>query len=113
MTLPVEEREGAVRFAVRAQPRASRSEVVGEHGEALRVRLAAPPVEGEANTELVKCLAKWLGVPRGAVHLVAGATGRNKVVEVDGIDAAAIHRALARDAASGAGSDRARKPDRR
>jgi uncharacterized protein (TIGR00251 family) len=96
MTLRVDEREGAVRFAVRAQPRASRSEVVGEHGDALRVRLAAPPVEGEANDELVRCLAKWVDVPRGAVRLVAGATGRNKVVEVDGVDAAAIHRALAR-----------------
>jgi uncharacterized protein (TIGR00251 family) len=96
MTLRVDERKGAVRFAVRAQPRASRSEVVGEHGDALRVRLAAPPVEGEASDELVRCLAKWLDVPRGAVRLVAGATGRNKVVEVDGVDAAAIHRALAR-----------------
>jgi uncharacterized protein (TIGR00251 family) len=94
MSFRVEEREGAVRFAVRAQPRASRSEVVGEHGDALRVRLAAPPVEGEANAELVRCLAKWLGVPRGAIRLVVGATGRNKVVEIEGVDAAAVRRAL-------------------
>ncbi len=95
MTLRVEERAGAVRFAVRAQPRASRSEVVGEYGDALRVRLAAPPVEGEANAELVKCLARWLGVPRGAVRLVVGATGRNKIVEVDGVGPDAVFRALA------------------
>lgn len=95
MTFRVEERDGAVRFAVRAQPRASRSEVVGEHGGALRVRLAAPPVEGEANDELVRCLAKWLGVPRRAVRLVAGETGRNKVVEVEGIDADVVTDALA------------------
>jgi uncharacterized protein (TIGR00251 family) len=96
MTLRVEDRGGAVRFAVRAQPRASRSEVVGEYGDALRVRLAAPPVEGEANAELVKCLAKWLGVPRGAVRLVVGATGRNKIVEVEGIEPEAIFHALGR-----------------
>lgn len=104
-TLRVEEREGAVRFAVRAQPRASRSEVVGEHGGALRVRLAAPPVEGEANTELVRCLAKWLDLPRSSIRLVAGATGRNKIVEVEGIDAATIHRALDRDAGGNSGRD--------
>jgi uncharacterized protein (TIGR00251 family) len=95
MTLRVEERDGAVRFAVRAQPRASRSEVVGEHGGALRVRLAAPPVEGEANAELVKCLAKWLGVPRRTIRLVAGETGRNKVVEVAGVEPELIFRTLA------------------
>lgn len=67
---------------------------MGEYGEALRVRLAAPPVDGEANAELVKCLAKWLGVPRRAVRLVAGETGRNKVVEVEGIDAATVLSAL-------------------
>jgi len=93
-TFRVDERDDSVRFTVRAQPRASRSEVVGEYGEALRVRLAAPPVDGEANAELVKCLAKWLGVPRRAVRLVAGETGRNKVVEVEGIDAATVLSAL-------------------
>lgn len=92
--LQIEERGGAVRFAVRAQPRASRSEVVGEHGGALKVRLAAPPVDGEANDELVRCLARWLELPRSAVRLVAGATGRNKVVEVEGIGAEEVRRAL-------------------
>lgn len=92
--LRIEERDDGVRFAVRAQPRASRSEVVGVHGDALRVRLAAPPVDGEANDELVRCLARWLGVPRRAVNLVAGATGRNKVVEIEGVTAAEVERAL-------------------
>lgn len=92
--LQIEERDGAVRFAVRAQPRASRSEVVGEHGGALKVRLAAPPVDGEANNELVRCLARWLELPRSAVRLVAGATGRNKVVEVEGIGAEEVRRAM-------------------
>jgi uncharacterized protein (TIGR00251 family) len=92
--LRLERREGAVRIPVRAQPRASKSEVVGEHDGALKVRLAAPPVEGEANAELVRCLAKWLSVPRSAVRLVAGETGRNKVVEIAGIEPETVLRAL-------------------
>jgi len=94
MTLRIEERGGAVRIPVRAQPRASRSEVAGEHGGALRVRLAAPPVEGAANDELVRLLARVLGVPRSAVRVVAGQRGRTKVVEVEGVDAAAALRAF-------------------
>jgi len=90
--LPVTEREGAVRFAVRVQPRASRSEIVGEHGGALRVRLGAPPVDGAANEALVELLAKALGVPRRAVRVVTGLTARAKTVEVDGVDADAVRR---------------------
>jgi uncharacterized protein (TIGR00251 family) len=75
-----------VRFAVYAQPRASRTEVVGEHGDALKIRLAAPPVEGAANAELVSFLAKKLGVSKSAVRLVKGERGRQKLVEVEGLD---------------------------
>ncbi|HEY8470627.1 MAG TPA: DUF167 domain-containing protein [Longimicrobiales bacterium] len=94
MNLRIEERGGAVRIPVRAQPRASRSEIAGEHDGALRVRLAAPPVEGAANDELVRLLARVLGVPRSAVRIVAGERGRTKIVEVEGVDAAAALRAL-------------------
>lgn len=94
-TLPVTERPGAVRFAVRVQPRASRSEIVGEHGGALRVRLGAPPVDGAANEALVELLAKALGVPRRAVRVVSGLTSRGKTVEVDGVDADAVRRLVA------------------
>jgi uncharacterized protein (TIGR00251 family) len=91
-TLPVTERAGSVRFAVRVQPRASRSEIVGEHGGALRVRLSAPPVDGAANEALVELLADALRVPRRAVRVVSGLAARGKTVEVDGIDAAAVRR---------------------
>jgi hypothetical protein len=94
MTLRLEERGGGVRIPVRAVPRASKSELAGEHDGALRVRLAAPPVEGEANAELVRFLAKRLGVPRSSVRVVSGETGRNKVVEVDGVDLETARRAL-------------------
>ena len=91
---------GRVRFAVRVQPRASRTEVVGVHGGALKVRLRAPPVDGAANEALVDYLAEQLGVPRRAVRVVAGAASRAKTVEVDGADAGRV-RGLA-DRAAGA-----------
>ncbi len=81
----IEATPSGVRIRVRVQPRASRSEVAGVHGDSVRVRLTAPPVEGAANEALVRFMADRLGVPRGAVRLVAGETGRTKVVAVDGI----------------------------
>ena len=78
---------------MRVQPRASRDALAGERAGALVVRLTAPPVEGAANEALARFLGKALGVPPSAVRIVAGATGRNKVVAVAGLDAAA---ALAR-----------------
>jgi uncharacterized protein (TIGR00251 family) len=84
--LRIETREGAVRFTVHAQPRASRTEIVGEHGEAVKIRLAAPPVEGAANAELVSFLAKKLGVPTASIRVVRGERGREKLVDVKGID---------------------------
>lgn len=67
------------------QPRASRTEVVGPYGGALKIRLAAPPVDGAANAALIRFLADRLGVAASAVTLVAGAGGRSKVVAVAGI----------------------------
>lgn len=77
-----------VELALQIQPRASRTEVVGAHGDALKIRLAAPPVDGEANEELVRFLAKTLGVPKSAVTIVSGATGKRKRVRVVGVTAA-------------------------
>jgi uncharacterized protein len=90
--LHVEESRGSVRFAVHVQPRASRSEIVGLHGDALKVRLTAPPVDGAANAALVELLAAALGVPRRAVRVVAGSTSRGKIVEVDGVAVENIRR---------------------
>lgn len=84
---------------VHVQPRASRSEVVGTHGAALKVRLLAPPVDGAANEALVALLSEKLGVPRRDVRIVQGVTSRAKVVEIDGTTADAV-RALARTDAS-------------
>lgn len=73
------------RLRVHVQPRAKRTEVAGRHGDAVKVRLAAPPVDGAANDELVRFLAETLGLPRRAVRVVAGLASRQKTVEVDGL----------------------------
>ena len=75
-------------LSVFAKPRARRSRLVGLRGEVLEVALAAPPVDGAANEELVRFLAASLDLPGRAVRLVRGAGGRNKRVEVDGLTAA-------------------------
>jgi len=92
--LRVEVRGSTVRVSVHVQPRATRSEIVGLHGAALKVRLQAPPVDGAANEALVTLLAERLGVARRAVRVVAGASSRAKTVEVDGTTEDAV-RALA------------------
>ena len=85
---------GIVRFTVRVQPRASRSAIEGVHGDALRVRLSAPPVDGAANEALVELLAKALDVAKRNVRVVAGAASRSKVIEVEGVASERV-RALA------------------
>jgi uncharacterized protein (TIGR00251 family) len=85
---------GAVTLELLIQPRASRTRAVGEHDGRLKVQLAAPPVDGEANAALVEFLARALGVKKGAVELLRGDTGRRKTVRVAGVAAAAALRAL-------------------
>jgi hypothetical protein len=67
---------------IRVQPRASRDEIVGPHGEQLKVRITAPPVDGKANSHLVRYLAKAFGVAPSAVMLVGGETGRDKRLRI-------------------------------
>ena len=78
------EKNGAIVFAVRVVPRASKSEIVGEHDGALKVRIASPPVNGAANEELVKFLANGFGVTRSAVLIVSGHSSRLKKVAITG-----------------------------
>lgn len=81
---------GGTRLAVRVQPRASRSGIAGWHGEALRVRLQAPPVDGAANAALVRLLAEALGLPRERVRLLQGTASRAKTVEIAGLGPDAV-----------------------
>jgi len=87
--------DGGVTLDLAIQPRASRSRVVGEHGDRLKVQIAAPPVDGEANAALVELLADVFEVPRRQIEIAAGATGKRKTVRILGIDAGTIERALA------------------
>ena len=86
--------EPSVRFAVRVQPRSSRACVDGVHGNALRVRVHAPPVEGAANAAAIELIAAALGVPKRSVCIVTGDASRSKVVEVVGLTARDVRRAL-------------------
>jgi len=86
---------GGVALELLVQPRASRTRVVGEHDGRLKVQLAAPPVDGEANLALIAFLAEALGVRRADVAIARGDAGRRKTVRVAGADAAAVERALA------------------
>jgi uncharacterized protein (TIGR00251 family) len=81
------ERNGALVFAVVASPRASRTEIVGEHDGALRVRLKAAPVDGAANEELIRILAKTFGVARADIQIISGHASKRKLVSVTGLDA--------------------------
>ena len=72
-------------FSVRVVPRASRSEIVGEHDGALRVRIAAPPVDDAANEELTRILARTFKVPRSAVSIMKGRSAKLKRVRIAGV----------------------------
>jgi hypothetical protein len=90
--------EGGVRLAVRVTPGADRDRIEGMEADAagrqwLRVRLAAPPVDGKANQALVKFLAKRWRMPKSALEIASGATARNKILTIRG-DAAAIMAAI-------------------
>lgn len=74
-----------VTLTLHIQPGARKTEIAGEHGDALKIRLAAPPVDGKANAALLEFIADRLGVAKSAVTLKSGQTSRRKVVEVGGI----------------------------
>jgi uncharacterized protein (TIGR00251 family) len=94
--LTVQSRNGGVRFTVRVQPRASRSAVDGVREGALRIRLTNPPVDGAANEALIAFLAELLDVAKRSVHIVAGASSRTKVIDVDAMDTDRVRACIAR-----------------
>jgi uncharacterized protein len=81
------EKDEALIFNVRVVPRASRSEIVGAHDGALKVRISAPPVDGAANAELVRLLAKTFGIAKSEVEITGGHASKNKQVKLNGVAA--------------------------
>ena len=81
-------------LAIRVQPRAKRTEVAGERGGAVVIRVNAPPVDGRANEAVCRLIAKRLGVPRTAVRIVRGESARDKLVRIDGFTADEARTAL-------------------
>jgi uncharacterized protein (TIGR00251 family) len=96
--LEVQEREGTVIFSVRVQPRASKDEIAGEMGGALKVRLRAPAVEDRANEALVEFLAQLLKTPRSAVRILGGERSRTKRLEIRGVTQQQILSLVVQDA---------------
>lgn len=86
MSVPwIRSKDDVLTLSVHVQPNAKRSEVVGVHGAALKVKVASPPVDGAANEALLEFLAGVLGLRRASIVLVRGATGRQKAIEIRGL----------------------------
>ena len=92
--IAINETAAGVTFAIKVQPRAKRNAIVGELGDALKVALTAPPVDGKANEACVEFFAEVLRVPRSAVMIASGQTSRNKVIRVVGISVALVRERL-------------------
>ena len=92
------EKDGALIFFVKVVPRASKGEIVGELDGALKVRIASPPIDGAANAELLKTLAKFFGVPKSAVEIVKGETSKTKQIKITGVNKSDFNRLIERSA---------------
>jgi len=92
--LRVRDNGDGVSFAVKIHPRAKKTGITGEIGDALKVSLTAPPVEGRANQACIEFLAKLLKVPRSSVTIASGQTSRNKVIRVSGVAAQYVRERL-------------------
>jgi len=85
--IPIKDTAAGATFTVKVHPRAKKNAVTGEIGDALKVALTAPPVEGKANTACIKFLAEILGVPRSSITIITGESSRQKLVRVAGLSA--------------------------
>jgi uncharacterized protein len=92
--IPLQESAGGVVFAVKVHPRAKKNAITGELGDALKVSLTTPPVDGRANGACIDFFAKLLKVPRSSVTIASGQTSRNKVIRVAGISAAELGKRI-------------------
>jgi len=92
--IPVHDTSSGATFAVKVHPRSKKNALTGEVGDALKVALTAPPVDGKANAACIEFFAKLLNVPRSSVTIASGQSSRNKVIRVSGISADEVRRRL-------------------
>jgi uncharacterized protein len=92
--IPIRDTPSGATFQVKVHPRARKNAITGEVGDALKVALTAPPVEGRANEACIAFLAEVLNVPRASVTIAAGKTSRNKVMVVSGLSAMQVEARL-------------------
>jgi uncharacterized protein len=92
--IPVQDVANGVSFAVKVHPRAKRNAITGELGDALKISLTAPPVEGRANEACIEFFAKLLKVPRSSVTIASGQSSRNKVIRVAGVRAEQVRERI-------------------
>ena len=92
--IPIKQSASGVTFAVRLRPRARKNEITGEAGDALKLSLTAPPLEGRANQACIEFFAKLLKLPRSSITIAAGQASRNKVIRVAGLSAEEVGRRL-------------------
>ena len=92
--IPIHENPSGVSFSARVHPRAKQNAITGELGDALKVSLTSPPVEGRANDACIEFFAKLLKVPRSSVTIASGQTSRRKVIRVTGLSAEEVRRRI-------------------
>jgi uncharacterized protein (TIGR00251 family) len=92
--IPIKAIHGGVSFAVKVHPRARKNAITGVVGEALKLALTAPPVDGRANAAVTEFFADLFEIPRSSVTIASGATSRNKVVRIAGITSQAVEQRL-------------------
>jgi uncharacterized protein (TIGR00251 family) len=92
--IPISQTAVGVTFAVKVHPRAKKNAISGEVGDALKVSLTSPPVDGKANSACIDFFAKLLNLPRSSVTIAAGLSSRNKVICVAGLSAEEVRQLL-------------------
>lgn len=92
--IPVSESAKGVSFSIKVHPRARKNAITGIIGDALKLALTAPPVEGKANQAVIEFFAELFAIPRSSVTIASGETSRNKVVRVTGMSRAAVEQRL-------------------
>lgn len=93
--IPLQESAKGISFAVKVHPRARKNAITGVVGDALKLALTAPPVEGRANQAVVEFFAELFAIPRSSVTIASGETSRNKVVRIAGVSKLAAEQRLA------------------